>query len=371
MGWRRTIGLVGVLTVGIGAMVAAGGVPRASASGAHSEEFTNPVLAAGADPSMTYFQGRFHLVQGDFYNNDNIVIRSSDTLGGLEDSEPTVVWEHPDCPAPACTKIWAPELVHIGDRWWIYFAGQEDDRNETHRMYALRSTGDDPTGPYDYLGPLDLPGGWAIDGTYQQYAGAGYFFWSCLRDPDDTRVQDICVVRMSDPMTPTGDRVSIATPTAAWETVPNDADLLINEAPQPLIGPDGRLFATFSANASFDDTYRLGLLELARGGDPMNPEAWTKSGGPVLPGGPGAIAPGHNGFFSIDGRPWITYHARLEPGTGWAGRSVRVQPMYFGKDGRPQFGMAFGPDAPIVIDGTDPDTHAPGPAPGAPGRAAR
>ncbi|MEC3957108.1 glycoside hydrolase family 43 protein [Nocardia sp. CDC153] len=353
-GWRGVLGLVIALLVGSGMTVAGIGAPNAVADGPHSEEFTNPILAAGADPSMSYYRGRFHLVQGDFYNNDNIVIRSADTLGGLGKADPIVVWEHPACPAPACTKIWAPELEHIGDRWWIYFAGQEDERNETHRMYALRSTGDDPTGPYEFLGKLDLPGGWGIDGVYQEYRNAGYFFWSCLRDPEDTRVQDICAIRMSDPMTPTGDRVSIATPTAGWETVPNDAGLLINEAPQPLLAPNGRLFMTFSANASFDDTYRLGLLELAQGADPMNPKSWTKSGGPILPGTSGAIAPGHNGFLSIDGHPWIAYHARLESGTGWAGRSIRVQPFTFAANGRPQFGMALGPDAPIVIDGRDP-----------------
>ncbi|MEU1207381.1 glycoside hydrolase family 43 protein [Nocardia sp. NPDC005825] len=354
MGWRRALGLVSILTVGLGTAVAGVGTADERGSGPHSEEFANPVVAAGADPSMAYYQGRFYLVQGDFYNDDNVVIRTSDTLGGLGKSEPKVVWEHGECPGEACTKIWAPELQHIGDRWWIYFAGQEDDRNETHRMYALRSVGDDPAGPYEYLGKMNLPGGWAIDGTYMQYQNAGYYLWSCLRDPEDTRVQDICAVRMSDPMTPVGERVSIATPTAEWETVPNDADLKINEAPEALIAPDGRLFVTFSANASFDDTYRIGLLELAKGGDPMNPAAWTKSGGPLLPGGPGAIAPGHNGFLTIDGHPWITYHARLEPGTGWEGRSVRVQPMNFGPDGRPRFGMAFGPDAPIVIEGRDP-----------------
>ncbi|WP_157762167.1 glycoside hydrolase family 43 protein [Nocardia yamanashiensis] len=346
MGWRGVLGLVGAAVLGVGTTV---GASDAGAYEPHREEFANPVLAAGADPSIAYYQGRFHLVQGDFYNDDNIVVRSSATLGGLGESEPKVVWEHAACPAPACTKIWAPELQRIGERWWIYFAGQEDDRNESHRMYALRSTGDDPTGPYEYLGRMELPGGWAIDGVHMRYAGEEYYLWSCLKDPNDTRVQDICVVKMSDPMTPVGEAVHIATPTAAWETVPNDADLLINEGPEPLIAPDGRLFVSFSANASFDDTYRLGMLELARGGDPLDPGAWTKSGGPVLPGGPGAIAPGHNGFLTVDGQPWITYHARLEPNTGWAGRSVRAQPMYFGADGRPQLGLAFGPDAPIVI----------------------
>ncbi|MFB7724555.1 family 43 glycosylhydrolase [Nocardia sp. NPDC056100] len=342
-GWRAMAGLICVAILG-----PVLSPTHAAAYGPHREEFTNPILGAGADPSIAYYQGRFHLVQGDFYNGDNIVIRSSDTLGGLGDAEPAVVWRHPDCPAPACTKIWAPELQHIGDRWWIYYAGQENDSHQSHRMYALRSAGDDPAGPYDYLGPMDLPGGVAIDGVYLPYKKQGYFLWSCL-DPENELVQQICAIRMSDPLTPIGESVVISTPTADWETVPNDANLLINEAPQPLFAPDGTLYVTFSANASFDDSYRLGLLRLAAGGDPMNPAAWTKSGGPILPGGPGSIAPGHNGFFTVGDRQWITYHARLDPGTGWAGRSVRAQPMAFAPDGRPQFGMALGPDAPIAV----------------------
>lgn len=81
----------------------------------------------------------------------------------------------------------------------------------------------------------------------------------------------------------------------------------------------------------------------------MDPAAWTKSGGPILPGVPGAIAPGHNGFFTVNGHPWITYHARLDPGTGWAGRSIRAQPMTFGADGRPSFGQALGPGTMVVV----------------------
>ncbi|MEV0251389.1 glycoside hydrolase family 43 protein [Nocardia sp. NPDC050712] len=337
--WRALLGAV-LLGLGIPA-----GMPLATAQ----TSFTNPVLPAGADPSIAYDQGRFHLVQGDFYNDDNLVIRSADTLGGLADAEPTVVWEHGSCPGPACTKIWAPELQRIDDRWWIYFAAQENDSNDTHRMYALRSAGTDPTGPYEYLGQVPLPGGWAIDGAYLRYADSGYYVWSCL-NPDNELMQQICAVRMADPMTPVGERVVLAAPADAWETVPNDAGLLINEGPQPLIAPDGRLFMTFSANASFDDSYRLGLLELTRGGDVMDPAAWKKSGGPVLPGAPGAIAPGHNGFLTVEGRPWITYHARLEPGTGWAGRSVRAQPMTFDASCRPHFGIALGPEI-AVTDG--------------------
>ncbi|WP_405490280.1 family 43 glycosylhydrolase [Nocardia sp. NBC_00511] len=344
VGWRTTLGVIGAVL----ALTAAPMTPRAAAIGPDHEQFNNPIVAAGADPSIAYYRGRFHLVQGDSFNNDNIVIRSSETLGGLGDAEAAVVWQHPDCPAPACTKIWAPELQRVGDRWWIYFAGQENDDPTTHRMYALRSTGDDPAGPYDFMGKMALPEGVSIDGVYLGYQGRGYFLWSCLK-PEDQRVQDICAIRMSDPMTSTGDPVSIATPTAPWETVPNEAGLLINEAPQPLYAPDGTLYATFSANASFDDSYRLGLLRLTPGGDPMDPAAWTKSGGPILPGVPGAIAPGHNGFFTVNGHPWITYHARLDPGTGWAGRSIRAQPMTFGADGRPSFGQALGPGTMVVV----------------------
>ncbi|MFB9906564.1 family 43 glycosylhydrolase [Allokutzneria oryzae] len=300
--------------------------------------FYNPILTTAADPSMAIHNGQYHLVQGDFYNADDIVIRRSSTVEGIRSAESVVVWRHPACPAPACKEIWAPELQRIGDRWWIFFTGQNGSGGHTHRMYALRSTGTDPMGPYDYLGEQRLPGDtWGIDGTYLTHQGQNYYLWSGWESQSENRVQHLYIVRMSDPMTPSGDRVRISSPTQPWETVPNNLGILVNEGPQPITAPNGRLSVVYSANGSFTNDYCLGRLTL--NGDPMNPASWTKSGGCVFSGRDTATSPGHNGFLTINGRPWIVYHANMDPGTGWGGRSIRVQPMSFDSGGLPVLGV--------------------------------
>ncbi|WP_086823341.1 family 43 glycosylhydrolase [Allokutzneria sp. NRRL B-24872] len=300
--------------------------------------FYNPILNAGADPSMVIHNGQYNLVQGDFYNDDDIVIRQASTVEGLRTATPHVVWRNPACPAVACKEIWAPELQRIGDRWWIFFTGQDGSGGHTHRMYALRSTTSEITSRYDFLGEQKLPGDtWAIDGVYLTHQGKDYYLWSGWESQSANRVQHLYIARMQDPMTPIGDRVRISSPTQPWETLPNGLGILINEGPQPIVAPNGRLSVVYSANGSFTNDYCLGRLTLD--GDPMNPAAWTKSGGSVFSGVHTATSPGHHGFVTIGGSPWIVYHANMDPGTGWPGRSVRIQPMSFDAAGLPVLGV--------------------------------
>jgi len=309
--------------------------------------FFNPILGQGADPSMVHHNGQYYLVQGDVLHRNDIVIRRSASLEQLEDAAPIVVWRHPPCPAPACTAIWAPELQLVNGQWWIYFAGENGTGNASHRMFALRGTTGDPAGPYEFMGMIQLPGGeWAIDGVYFDYRGRGHFAWSGWQN-GDPKVQHLFVTAMSGPMTPSGDRVRISTPVAAWETVRNDVDVRVNEAPQPIVGPNGQLFMTFSVNGSWTNDYCLGLLRLA--GEPTNPAAWAKSTACIFAGRDTAIAPGHNGFLTVGGRPWLTYHALVTPGTGWPGRSLRMQPMSFHADGSPALGAPAGVHDPVPL----------------------
>lgn len=309
--------------------------------------FFNPILGRGADPTMAYHNGHYYLVQGDVLNQDNIVVRRSPSVEQLEDAAPITVWSHPSCPAPACSAIWAPELQRIDGVWWIYFAGENGNGNASHRMYALRGTTDDPAGPYEFQGMVQLPGSeWAIDGVYFAYQGQGYFLWSGWLN-GDPKVQHLFVAPMSGPMTPAGGRVRISTPVAGWETVRNDFGVRVNEAPQPIEGPNGRLSVTFSANGSWTNDYCLGLLRLS--GAPLDPAAWTKSSGCVFSGRETAVAPGHNGFLTIQGQPWLAYHALIVPGTGWPGRSLRLQPMGFSADGSPALGAPVGIHQPVPL----------------------
>lgn len=313
--------------------------------------FYNPVVDPGADPTMVRHNGVYYVLQGDQYNGNNLVIRKSSSIEGLRDAPPITVWRHPQCPALACTEIWAPELQRIRNQWWIFFTGASDNGNgRSHRMFALRGRTDDPSGPYDYLGEQRLPDGqWAIDGVWFEKDGQGYYAWSGWdRDYGNANeVQHIYLAKMNDPMTPAGPRIKIASPTQHWETRPNGANVILNEGPQPIIGPRGQLFMTFSANASWTDDYCIGLLTL--NGHPTDPAAWSKSGGCVFPGQNSSIAPGHNGFMEVNGRWWFVYHARQFPGTGWMGRSVRLQSLSFNGAGQPVFGAAVSAHEPVPL----------------------
>ncbi|MCK2242005.1 MULTISPECIES: AbfB domain-containing protein [unclassified Crossiella] len=313
--------------------------------------FYNSLLDRGADPTMVRHNNVYYLLQGDQYNGNDLVIRKSGSVEGLRDAPPIVLWRHPQCPAIACTEVWAPELQRIRNQWWIFFTGASDNGNgRSHRMFALRGRTDDPSGPYDYLGEQRLPDGqWAIDGVWFEKDGQGYYAWSGWdRDYGNANeVQHLYVARMHDPMTPAGPRVKISSPTQRWETRPNHANVLLNEGPQPIIGPQNQLFMTFSANASWTDDYCIGLLTL--NGSPTEPTAWSKSGDCVFHGQDSTIAPGHNGFIQVNGRWWITYHARQYPGTGWMGRSVRLQPLSFNGAGQPIFGTAVSAHQPVPL----------------------
>jgi GH43 family beta-xylosidase len=309
--------------------------------------FFNPVLGSGQDPSMVYVNGSYYLAQGDVPNDDNIVIRRSTSVEHLEDVAPAVVWRHPACPAPACHGVWAPELQHIGAQWWIFFAGEDGTGNASHRMYALSSTGDDPAGPYEYRGRLALPDNdWAIDGTYLDYQGQHYFVWSGNLN-GDTTAQHLFLARMRDPLTAVGSKVLISSPTADWETVHDGSGVRIDEAPQPVLGPNGRLSLSFSANGSWTNDYCLGLLTLD--GTVTDPEAWHKSSGCVFAGRDTATSPGHNGFLTVNDKPELVYHAMTTPGTGWPGRSIRMQPLSFDTGGVPVFGTPAGVHDPVPL----------------------
>jgi GH43 family beta-xylosidase len=72
----------------------------------------------------------------------------------------------------ASREVWAPELHHLDDHWYVYFAASNGE-NRNHKLWALQSASDDPLGPYTLHGPLytgDDPGltasnCWAIDPT--------------------------------------------------------------------------------------------------------------------------------------------------------------------------------------------------------------
>lgn len=293
-----------------------------------AEPFRNPLLARGADPSAVFDEGRWWLLQSD----GSLHLRSATNLAGLAGAPKVTVWQK------ECCGVWAPELVRLRDRWWIYYA-KDEGQNETHRMYVLEGTGPSPAGPYVARGKVFDPANdrWAIDGAAFEFHGQLYFVWSGW--PGATNgVQNLYLAAMSDPTKLSGPRVLLSEPTQPWERT----GLPLQEGPQPVVR-DGRLFIVYSASGSWTDDYCLGLLEFT-GGEVLNPAAWRKHPRPVFAKVNGTYGPGHNTMVQTpSGRWWNLYHAIDEAGGGWSKRSLRAQPFRWSDAGLPDFGEPLAP----------------------------
>ena len=230
-----------------------------------------------------------------------IYVREAATMDELGGGERTKVWTD-----TGMGEVWAPEIMSEGGRTYIYFAA---GKGAAHRMYGMYIfvafyisskvtqsvrfmyntasnlciviSSDSPRGQYSNAQKLNLPDDkWAIDGIYFRYNGQGWFAWSGWKDDPD-RVQRIYLCRMSSPTQPTGPRYIISEPREQFELI-NTADAKadkINEGPQAIVDPEGRLHIVYSVNHSWEDQYCLAELRLKAGGDPTKVWDWYKSNG--------------------------------------------------------------------------------------------
>jgi len=313
-------------------------------------DFYNVLAPDGADPWVwRHADGHYYLTMT---TGRDIVVSRSDSLSGLDSGERKVVWTPPP-EGPFSRNVWAPELHHLGGKWYIYFAA-DDGVNDNHRMYVLENEAEDPLGgEFRFKGKLSPPGDdrWAIDGTVFQAGERLYFLWSGWEGLKDVR-QDLYIAPMRDPWTLAGPRVAISRPTFPWES--RGGPPAVNEGPAVLVR--GRsVFVVYAASGSWTDHHCLGLLSADADRDLLSPASWTKREQPVFAGGNGVVAPGHCSFTrSPDGsEDWMIYHAARYRGAGWA-RNVRAQRFVWGEEGTPRLGAPVPPDTPIPLPSGEP-----------------
>jgi len=292
--------------------------------------FANPLFSNGADPWLEFYDGNYYLTTTTW--TSQLVMRKSPTLDGLATAAPVNIWSDTD--PSRCCNFWAFEFHHLngpsGPRWYLmYTSGQHGTLDHQH-LSVLESVGDDPMGPYVYKGS-PMPDSWNIDGSYLEYKGQLYLLWSQWVGDEQLN----WISKMKNPWTIEGRRVVLTRPEAAWE----QSGRKVNEGPE-VLQKNGRTFLIYSA--SFCDTpdYKLAMTEIT-GGDPLNPDDWSKTPQPVFQRGNGVFGPGHNGFFtSPDGsEDWLVYHGNSKETDGCsATRSVRAQKFTWNADGTPNFG---------------------------------
>jgi GH43 family beta-xylosidase len=335
----------------------------AAQSVAQSEErtFVNP-LWPGADPWVVRHEGHYYFCETA--GGVGVAVWKSTRL--TERGEKRIVWRAPATGWNA-RQVWAPELHFINGRWYIYYAASDGD-NANHRMGVLESASANPQGDYTDKGVLytgddesgGLPNRWAIDATvltlddrHGSRAQAGdpamLLLWSGW--PAEKDVQYLYIAPLANPWTIGGRRVRICdNSTHVWERVGEDpAERGLNEAPQ-VLRHDGRVFVVYSCSGSWQPTYKLGLLELRPGGDPLDANNWRKQDQPVFQSTESVFGVGHPCFVKSpdDREDWIVYHAKTARTPGWD-RVVCMQPFGWSPDGFPQFGRPVPHGQPLPL----------------------
>lgn len=280
------------------------------------ESFDNMTSAAGADPFCTYIDGTYYYLRS---SAGKLYLSAFDKLTSIGKSAGTVVYTAP-AEGRFTSDMWAPELFRIDGVWYIYVA-MDDGVNANHRMVVLKNENASPLSGFTFVGQITDPSDkWAIDGTVLNYKGELYFIWSGWEGPVDGR-QNLYIAHMSSPTTIDSSRVCIATAEEPWETKTQSPYVL--EGPCAYVAGD-RVFLLYSANGSWTDNYCIGYLYAD--GDLTDASSWKKSDGPVLSKTQGIYGPGHCSVtVDTEGVPVLVYHANNESGTGWSGRTIRVQ----------------------------------------------
>ena len=133
------------------------------------------------------------------------------------------------------------------------------------------------------------------------------------------------------------DDIVISKPELPFET----KDGLINEGPA-VLKRGNKLIVIYSANDSKCDSYCLGAVCFDGNGDILNAQNWKKINNALFEQTDGIYGPGHCSFTTATENgietDYIVYHANLESGTGWSGRSVWAQAFSWDENDMPVFG---------------------------------
>ena len=321
--------------------------------------YQNPIIPkSGADPWTIFHNGNYY-----YMNSCGNCIRLWVTpdISDVKNAPCKTIWVPTD--SANMFDLWAPEIHYIDNKWYVYYAA-DDGNTDNHQLYVLENTNENPfDGEFVMKGRIstDPDNNWAIDGSVFELDNQLYMVWSGWQTRRvSTETQCIYIARMKNPWTLDSERVLISKPELEWERhwvnengwTPSYT-IYVNEGPQPLMSPDGKLIhIAYSASGCWTPYYALGLLTASVTDNLLDPASWKKSEQPVFRQKPeaGVYGTGHNSFFkSPDGKEWyILYHARSTetdpPGMGDT-RSPRMQKFEWGDDGYPIFGEPISTDS--------------------------
>jgi GH43 family beta-xylosidase len=305
----------------------------------------NPLIEQRADPFIYKHSDGYYYFTGSVPAYDGIELRRANTIAGLADAEPVMVWHKPDT-GPYSDLIWAPEIHFNKGAWYVYFAAAPSreikDNLFQHRMYALTCDASNPLeGEWSLIGQVETGmDTFCLDATTFTHKGVLYYVWA-QKEQGIEGNSNLYIAPMKTPWQLAADPVRLTIPEYEWET----RGFWVNEGPAILIR-NGKLFITYSASAT-DENYCMGLLWAHENADLLKPASWHKSPKPVFQTcyEHGVYGPGHNSFtVAEDGKTdMLVYHARtyteIVGDPLWdPNRHTYVKPIRWDDKGMPVFG---------------------------------
>ena len=278
-------------------------------------KYNVPWILQRADPYVYLHTDGWYYFTASVPDYDCIVLRRAKSLAELPDAEEKVIWKK-HASGPMSKHIWAPELHFLFGKWYIYFAGGEEEDIWKIRPYVLECQGEDPLNdawiekgkmrraPEDEFSFESF----SLDATVFENKGEWYYVWA-EKVGVGKQISNLYIAKMENGYTLKTVQVLLTTPDYDWERV----GFWVNEGPG-VIRHDGKLFLTYSASET-GIAYCVGMLTADENADLLDPLSWKKERYPVLKSleEKEIYGPGHNSFTKDEqGNDIIVYHARKE-----------------------------------------------------------
>ena len=106
-------------------------------------EYNKPFIRQRADPYVYRHSDGSYYFTASVPEYDRIVLRRSNTLNGLRESDEVTIWKKHD-KGIMSVHIWAPEIHYLDNKWFIYYAGGDIDDIWAIRPYVLVCEGQNP-----------------------------------------------------------------------------------------------------------------------------------------------------------------------------------------------------------------------------------
>ncbi len=312
-----------------------------------------------SDPCVTEHNGRYYLTSS---GGSGIILRTADTIEGVFDAPPIVIYEIPVGEDGIKAATWAAELHFIKDIPYLFTAICPGSWTRV-KSCVLRCAGD-PAVPENWEAPvfclkpdksLLTEGGISLDMTYFCDGGVHYVMWSDRKMPQPDANPVIAE--------PADIYIAVIDPDAPWQTVTQPQcirrpiygwdryETEVVEGPYLLRRGDDLFVSISGSSTSMADLYDVGFLHAKSGSNLLCPDSWDWLTYPFLTkeSVPGEYGPGHNNFVKDPetGDDLIVYHAVPHDANGNSlGRRPAIRRVHWSAAGLPYLEMT--PDRDIA-----------------------